>query len=81
MTTENKKMNDYQTRIRDIAAKQGFVGVSIRGIEAHLRDTFGTLDNITSARGFVSAVRDAADCVIADPGLAEKLADAIGLAK
>ena len=72
-------MSHYQTRIRDIAAKQGFIGVSTRGIEAYMRDTFGTLDNITSARGFVIAVREGADCVIADPDLAEKLADAIGL--
>lgn len=50
-----------------------------RAVEAYMRDEHGTLDGLSRAE-FILAALSAADCVAADPVLAQKLADSYGLA-
>jgi len=73
-----KPESAYAQTIREIAAKRGYIGTSVRGIEAYMRLTFGTLDALSPVE-FEKEICKAAHDTDADPDLAEKLAKSYGL--
>ncbi len=66
-------MTHYGALIRSIAP-----GRDPRLVEAFMRLDHGTLDHLSRSQ-FRAEAEIAADCVAADPGLAESLAQSFGL--
>jgi len=70
--------NTYRTQIRATLAKHGYIGMNPAHVEAFMRDEHGTLDDL-SAEQFKVAVLIGAEYVQADPSLAVRLADCMGI--
>ena len=74
-------MTTYQTAIREALARAGRIGLADpRHVEAYMRDERGTLDAV-SPRAFDRLALDCAETAAADPALAERLAECMGLAR
>jgi len=68
----------YAQMIRETLAKQGRIGMDPRHVEAYMRSEYSTLDHLGGAI-WNRAVKEAAECVDADPILAEQAARSHGL--
>lgn len=68
----------YQRMIRETLAKQGRIGVKPYLVEAWMRLEHGTLDALGGA-AWNREVREASDCVLADPAASERLAKSQGI--
>ena len=68
----------WRNEIRETLAKIGRIGVDPRHVEAFMRDEYGTFDGL-SRSAFHEAVADGAESALADPALADALADSYGL--
>ena len=71
-------MSTYQERIRETLARNGFIGVDPRHIEAYMRVECPTLDGLSGKRFDALAIDCVAD-VKADPQTAERLAQMDGI--